>query len=135
MDLRGRSDIRFLRNLRATGHTASHPAAVRAMAASVFEDVQESLTFSIERVSPAIPLADGGARMGHPQADSRIESYKRGSQVDRKAAPGRRQQLGAGRPSKPVSTGSIRTQGSAEVDRPSLDWVTLPLRSNVSTTY
>ncbi|MEE2756670.1 MAG: hypothetical protein VYA30_08405 [Myxococcota bacterium] len=65
----------------------SHPAAVRAMAASVFEDVRESLAFSIENAyRPRYRLPTAARAWAILKRTHVLESYKRGSQVDRKAA-------------------------------------------------
>ena len=65
----------------------SHPASVKALAASVFADVRDSLAFSIEnayRPRYRLPTADRAwAILKRTQV---LDSYVKGSRIDRKAA-------------------------------------------------
>jgi hypothetical protein len=65
----------------------SHPASVKAMAASVFEDVRENLTFSIENAyRPRYRLPTAARAWAILKRTQVLESYAKGSRISRKAA-------------------------------------------------
>ncbi len=89
MDLRGSVAIsEFLDEPNATPDAeASHPASVKALAASVFEEVRESLTFSIENAyRPRYRLPNSERAWAVLKRTHVLEAYAKGSKSDRRAA-------------------------------------------------